>query len=943
MLAVAAAAAGVAALTRVGPWRESNPAARPPAAALGDLTTPLPSDPDVLTGRLDNGLRYYIRRNTQPLGRAELRLVVNAGSVLETDDQRGYAHFVEHMAFNGTEHFPKQAIAEFLQSVGMRFGPSINAATGFDETVYSLQIPTDRPDVLARSLQIFEDWAHRVTFDAAEVERERAVIVEEWRQRRGAGQRLQEAQAAVLFGDSPYATRSPIGTTESLERVTSDRLKAFYREWYRPDLIAVVAVGDFDAAAVDRLVRAQFAGLSSPAHARPRPVVDPDQPTRAQYSVSVDEEAAGASVAIHTRRPPLQHRNVGDYRQEIIERLAVAIVSARLAESAQRPGAPILGANAGRARVVRAEDVLSVRAALRPEGIDKGVLAFFLETERIARFGATVEELERQKTNTLRGLERAIAEKDARPSASLAAEYIRNFTVDEPFPGLEYEFDLHKRFLAGVSLDEVNTFVRAWLGEPNRLVVLQARQDASTSIPTAEWLERSYGVAKVARMTPYVARPDSQPLLTELPTPGAVARTTSRGAGITEWELSNGARVVLMPTTFKEDEILFTAISPGGTSLAPDDSIVPAQTAAQVVTSLGVGKFASADLRRALTGKVAAVRPTIGSHEEGMSGGASPTDLESLFQLVYLYFTQPRPDPNIFKAYTSQMKSALAAQTDTPEFAFAAALSSALTQDHPRARPMTAETIAAMDMERSLAFYRDRFADASDFTFIFVGSFQPEALRPFVEQYLASLPALHRKERARDQGVHPPGGIVERRVERGTDPKSRTAIVFSGPWADPAQGLALRAAAEVLQTRLMRVLREDLGGTYTVSVQANVSRIPRDEYNVTVNFGSDPARADALAKRVLEEAAALAATGPSATDAANVKTAMTRELETSSRQNASLLMQLAQRYRTGDAPESLLDAPKLVQALDAAAIRDAARAAFNPARYVRVTLVPGAK
>jgi zinc protease len=697
ILAVAAVAIAAVGLSRAGSTDATRTA---PSIADGlqrvPLSTPLPSDPDVLTGKFDNGFRFYIRRNTAPLGRAELRLDVNAGSVLEKDDQRGLAHFVEHMAFNGTTHFPKQAIASFLQSVGMRFGPSVNATTGFDETVYSLEIPTDRPDVAARSMQILEDWAHQVTFDPAEVDRERGVVIEEWRQRRGVGQRLQEAQLGLLFTGSPYADRAAIGTLESLQRVTADRVRTFYADWYRPDLMAIVAVGDFQPPEIERLVRKHFAALKAKTGAA-RPVVDVPPPSAPVFEVISDKEATGATLGVHTRYVPPSQATVGDYRREIAERLAVGMFSARLAESSQRAGSPLLNARATRGRPVRTQDVVTFSTVLHSDAIDKGAGVLFLELERIERFGFTAEELERLKTATLRGVERAVAEKNNRPSSTLAAEYIRHFTRGEPFPGLLYEFDLTKRFLPEITLEEVNAIAAAWL-TATRTVVLSAPDKPGVRVPPRDWLARAMSAADASTtLTPYVAPKSNQPLLESLPAGGTVVKTTTRDAiGITEWTLSNGARVVLKPTTFKDDEIVFTALSAGGTSLAPDEDYVPAQTAAQVVTSLGVGRFASGDLRRALTGKVAGVRPLITPFEEGLAGGGSARDLEALFQLVYLYFTQPRHDPVLFRALTTQMRTGLATQTATPDFAFASALGAAVTQNHPRARSLTPDTVVRM-------------------------------------------------------------------------------------------------------------------------------------------------------------------------------------------------------------------------------------------------------
>jgi zinc protease len=447
---------------------------------------------------------------------------------------------------------------------------------------------------------------------------------------------------------------------------------------------------------------------------------------------------------------------------------------------------------------------------------------------------------------------------------------------------------------------------------------------------------------ETATVTPYVARTSTAPLLDKPPAAGKVTRISTRDRlGVTEWELSNGARVVLKPTTFKEDEIVFLAMRPGGTSLASDADFVPAQTSAQVVSTLGVGKFASADLRRVLTGEVVSVRPIIAPYLSSLAGGGSRRDVERLFQLIYLYFTQPRRDPAIFSALTTQLRSALANQTATPDFAFASTMISALTQDHLRSRPTTRETIDAMDMDKSLAFYRDRFSDASGFTFVFVGSFDVEAMRPLVEQYLGGLPSTRRPETWRDVGIRAPAGIVEKRVAKGIEPRSRTSIVFTGPMPyDLEHTAALRAAADVLQTRLRNALREALSATYNVTVTSATTKRPSEEYSATISFQSDPARMEALSARVFEEIARFKSGGPTPQELADAKAGLLRDFETSSRQNAYWLAQLAARYELGDSPETLLQVPDSYRQLSAASVQEAARVAFDTNRYVKVTLVP---
>ena len=649
--------------------------ARQAAVASGAQTAPLtqvvPVDPRITTGTLPNGLRYYIRANKAPRNRAELRLAVNAGSLLEDDDQRGLAHFVEHMAFNGTARFPKQDVIAFMQAIGMRFGAHVNAHTSFDETVYQLQIPTDNALVIDRALMILEDWAHRVSFDPVEVDKERGVILEEWRLGLGAGARMQDKQFPVLLRGSRYADRLPIGNPETLRSFTYDRLKKFYTDWYRPDLMAVVAVGDFDPAAVEGLIKARFAAIPAAASKRPRPNFPvPDQPA-ALYSVATDPEATATTVSVLTKMAFRDQSTIGAYRQSLVERLFGGMLSARFAEIAEKPNPPFLAAATSRGLFVRSAEATSLNALVTETGIEGGLTALFTEADRVVRFGFTATELERQKLNMKRGLEQMMGDEDAHVSQALADEYIRNFMQAEPIPGIPYEYALHQRFVPAITLAEVNALAKGWVADRNRVVLVSAPQRNGVTVPDETRLAAAIKAASGKPLTAYVDAVNALPLLEPLPAPGRIAKVTTKDTlGITEWELSNGVRVVLKPTTFKQDEILFRAVSPGGTSLASDQDFVAAETASEVIGRGGLGKLSDNGLERLLAGKTVGVRSDIGDTDEGLRGGASRRDLETMFQLIYLTFTQPRADAEAFQAMTGQLTATLANRQALPEAAF---------------------------------------------------------------------------------------------------------------------------------------------------------------------------------------------------------------------------------------------------------------------------------
>jgi zinc protease len=914
----------------------------PPAVQAARLDQVVPVDPLITVGTLPNGFRYYIRENRQPQARAELRLAVKAGSVLEDEDQRGMAHFVEHMAFNGTRNFPGNAVGTFMQSLGVRFGAHVNAHTSFDETVYELQIPTDNPAVLDRSLLILEDFARNVTFDPREIDQERGVILEEWRLGLGAGERIQNAQFPLLLKGSRYADRLPIGNPDIIRNVNHDRLKQFYTDWYRPDLMAVVAVGDFKKADVEFQIRAHFGSIPAPPSPRPRPTFTVPDQTATAYSVITDPEATSTRISATNTTAAREQMTIGSYRQHMVEQLFAAMVSARLDEISQAPNAPFLGAQTDRSLFVRTIEVTSLDAIVARGNVERGLSALVTELARVARFGFTAPELNRMKLNLQRGLERAVVEKDKSPSGPLADEFIRNFILDEPIPGIVYEYGLNQRFLPEITLAEVNSVAKNWMTDRNRLVAISAPENDKATLPNAVALAGVISTTDTERLTAYVDTTSNKPLLASLPTAGAVANTsTTDTLGITEWRLSNGVRVVLKPTTFKQDEIIFRAVSPGGTSLASDEDFVPAETADAVIAQGGLGGFSRLDLDKVLAGTTASVRADIGPTDEGLVGSSARKDLETMFQLIYLTFTAPRADPVAFKVMTEQLKVTLANQEAQPDALFDRALDAALSQNHPRAQPLTPATVDRMNLDRSLAFYKDRFADASDFLFVFVGSFDLQTMRPLVEKYLGSLPSLRRNEMVKDVGMRPPSGIVEREVKSGIAPRSQVSIVFTGPFENDEQRRVIATAmSDTLAGNLQRTLREDLGGTYGVSVVPRFSKRPVGEYRVTITFACDPARTESLVKTAFSVIDDYKRNGPGQGQVADTRATLLRDFETNGASDIYLLNRILFKYEYGEDVRDVFNMRPYYEQVTGPALRAAAQQYLNTARYVAVTLVP---
>jgi zinc protease len=618
------------------------------------------------------------------------------------------------------------------------------------------------------------------------------------------------------------------------------------------------------------------------------------------------------------------------------------MLTLRLYEISQAPNAPFLRAQTDRSLAINTAELTSLDALVARGGVERGLAALFTEVERVARFGFTEPELSRMKLNLQRGLQRSVIEKDKSPSGSLADEFIRNFIQTEPIPGIVYEYGLNQRFLPEISLAEVNAVARNWMPDRNRLVAISAPESDKASIPSEVTLAGVISSASAAALKAYVDTTTNKPLLARLPAAGAVANTSSLDiAGLTEWTLSNGVRVVLKPTTFKQDEILFRATSPGGMSLASDEDFIPAETADAVIAQGGLGGFSRLDLNKVLAGTTASVRADIGPTEEGVAGGAAQKDLETMFQLIYLTFTAPRADPVAFGVLTGQLKVSLANRLAEPDVLFNQAVDAALAQDHVRAQPLTPATVGRMNLARSLAFYQDRFADASDFTFVFVGSFDLQAMKPLVEKYLGSLPSLRRKEMVKDVGIRPPVGVVEKEVKSGIAPRSQVSIIFPGAFQNDEQHRVIaQAMADTLAGNLQRTLREDLGGTYGVSVVPRFVKRPAGEYRLTITFACDPARTESLVKSAFQVIENYKMNGPSQGQVADARATLVRELETNLALNEYLLNRILFKYEFGEDVREVFDMRPFYDQVTVTALRDAAREYLNTNRYVEVTLVP---
>jgi zinc protease len=901
------------------------------------------ADDELRTGRLPNGLAYYVRSNPSPRRRAELRLVVRAGSVLEEADQRGLAHVLEHMAFNGTARFSRGEIVSYLERLGMRAGADLNAYTGFDETVYRLTLPTDTAGALEFGLRVMEDWASSIAMDSAHVARERGVVVEEWRAARGAGTRIFEREHAFLWAGSPYADRVVIGGVDAIQGFDLRSLQRFYHRWYRPDLMAVVAVGDFDADSVEQMIREGFGGLAAaPADAPSRPNLAFPAADAPRILVTADPELAQSVVQVCWMRPATPRLTLADREEEVAVRAFVSMLTRRLEQAARQPGSPLVAARADLDRPLHPVRRLCI-TALAPEGAsEQAVAAVLAETERVARGGFTEAEWAR---DLVERSGRSLRESGYGVDSHTAADaYVAGFVAGE-VPVLPYqqaEFDLEV-LSDRVEQADAEAQARAWLQAPSRVVLVNVPGRAGTPVPTEARLARLADSVAAAEPAPYTDLASAGDLMPRAPEPGRiVAEDSLPEIHAIRWTLSNGARVVVH--SGGGDQVVYLrATSPGGLSVVPDSLFVDAVLSPLVVESGGLGELSAADLERRVEGTLLEMEPFVGPADEGLSGSAEPGGLEELLQLAHLHFVAPRLDTTAWNVVMRRVQASLRGQGANPTRAFADTLGALIVMGDPRETPLLSpENVERVDPARALAVFRARFADASDFTFYLGGRVWPERARPLVERYLASLPGSGVRELAVDRGARPPRGVTRRTVHAGQEASGAVAITFSGQAPRSREGRSdLESLAAVLQHRLATRLRSDLGLTYDQGVETWMSPYPDASYRVLVIVPAAPERLEQVARVVLAEVDSLRANGGSEDEVLRVRQAARREFQVSRLDARFWQEQLEDANDHGWDPRKIRRPPPATT-LTRERVRYAAQAYLKPGQYVQVMLLPAA-
>ena len=918
-----------------------------PSAQAIPLTATIPLDPAVATGTLPNGLTYFIRKNDRPAHRVMLRLAVKAGSLDEADDQQGLAHMLEHMAFNGSTHFKPGELVSYFESVGAKLGPHVNAYTSFAETVFMLDLPSDQPDVVQKGLTAFADFAGGLTLDPAAIDKERGVVIEEWRQGLGAGSRIRDKEIPVLYYHSRYADRLPIGKPDIIRTFKPETLRRFYDLYYRPERMAVIAVGDMDPAALESSIKATFGPLTDRTPTPPAPNAAVPLHKETLFSIVTDPEVTRSSVTLLREYPRQSEARVSDYRRDLVEHFFEQLLNERLDELSRRPDAKFLGAGIGDSALSQDVDSVSLSATVQSGQIAAGLAAAAVEAKRAREFGFNPDEIDRAKRSLAASYERAYAERDKTESGSFAQEYLDLFLEGDPSPGIAYEYRLAKQLIPGISDPDIMAMGKSLLGEDNRVVLAVSPQKPDIPVPSEADVRAALGSVDTTTVAAWTETATRSELLEHKPEPARVVSTRKIDAiGLTIVTFANGVEAWLKPTDFKNDQILFAMQGKGGSSTVPPADYPEASLADAYVTLSGAAGLKAVDLQKLLAGKIARAAPFAGLSTDGFSGSAASDQLETALQLMYARFTQPGDDPDAFAFLKQQLTAAVANRLDNPETVFADKVEQVNSSDHYTSIPLTVDRINQLDRSKMTAFYHDEFSNAANFTFFMVGSFTLDDAVPLLARYVGGLPSTGKATAAyKDVGLTFPSTPQRAEVRKGTEPKAETVVSFSAdpPANDPMEQERVLAATDVLETDLRDILRQELGQTYTVSVDIAQEVPQKAGGRVEVSFGAAPENIDRMVDRVMQEVRKFQDAPPSADLLNRAKESARRNYETQLKQNNYWLARFEAVQLFGQNPVIIDQRNQRIDAVTAPAVQEAFRKYFPLDRDTIVTLQPQGK
>lgn len=840
---------------------------------------PLPIDPKVKYGKLENGLTYYIRHNSFPKNRAEFYIAQNVGSILENDSQRGLAHFLEHMAFNGSKNFPGKSMLNYLEANGVKFGTDVNAYTAFDETVYNISnVPVNREGIVDSCLLILHDWSNAIALEDKEIDEERGVIREEWRTRTNANMRILEKLIPQIFAGSQYANRMPIGTMDIVMNFPYQTLKDYYHKWYRPDLQGIIIVGDIDVDKTEKKLKEIFNTIPKPVNAAERiyyTVPDNKEPI---IAIAKDKEATGSQVTVYYKHKPLTKElkaTIAGIADSYLKSVTAMMLNDRLKEISEKPNAPFMSAYSydGNFIVSKTMDAFTTMAISKEGETENALKALLQETERVNRFGFTESEYERAKANLMSMLESMYKEREKQKNSSYVDEYVSHFTDGGSISGIETDYALFNQIASSTGIDQINQYIQDLIGEENIVVTITGPEKEGISYPSEAEILSLLKNTKEEELQPYADKVSNEPLISQEPKAGSIVKTTTdKKFGTTIWTLSNGAKVVIKPTAFKDDEILMSGISKGGSLLYGEKDIPNLKVFNNIIDLGGLGNFNNIDLKKVLAGKNVALTIGLDDRSEVVNGSSTPKDLPTLMQLLYLSFTDQHKDVEAVEAWKSKVKDMLKNMNANPRSAFKDSLNIALYKANQRRMSLKPEEIDQANYDRILQIWQERFGDASDFTFTFVGNVDENELKPLVEKYIASLPSAYSKEKP---GIDKMGIRMDNYVNHFEKPmQTLTSTVYAAYVGKCKYSLEnnikLSMFDQIMDIVYTATIREEEGGTYGVGTQSLLSK-ETDTWMFLFGFDTNPEMQEKLQKRAIAELQKTVAEGPSENDFNKVK------------------------------------------------------------------------
>lgn len=901
----------------------------------------IPQHRDIKHGTLKNGIKYYILPNKQPEKKAELRLVVLSGSLNEREDQQGLAHFVEHMLFNGTKNFPGHKVVDFLEILGMKFGPEINAYTSTEETVYMLTVPTDRNTVLDSAFMILSDWATNATFDSLEIDKERGVVLEELRMGKGAAERIRDKQFPVLFYNSRFAERLPIGKEEVLKNFAHKSLKDYYREWYIPELMSVVAVGDFDASEIEKLVFKHFNGITASTSKKERVIYDvPDHEERL-YTITGDKEITTTSLTIVHKKPVLKANTKEEYRKALIFNLISRMLNERLFDLSKKVEAPFLEGGGYKTALSYNKGAFVLYMTPKENMVDSAFFILNLEAEKMKQFGFNTDEFGRSIENLNAGMDNYFKEKDNQYSSELINAILDQVINDAVYTDVETGYRIFKEIIPTITLSEVNEVAGMLTSDSNSVVMISYPEKEGIKIPSEKELEKIYSeVKKVKIYNPTVATTD-RPLIKEEPAPGKIVKEEDYGIlDIKKWTLENGAVIYLKKTDLQQDEVMMYGFSKGGLSKVDDADLVSAKYSNNIIEESGLGDFNLTDLSKKLSGKMISLTTGISDLSESIQGKTSLKDIEDFFRLIYLTFTNPRLDAEASDIFLEKMKNYLQNAGMSPDNVFYDTIVVSLFGNNPRMKPMSIDQLDQLIPSKAYRVFKERFNSASDFEFVFVGNFDEDIMRSLICRYIASQPKVVR-ENWIDRGVRYSDKNDEKTVKMGTEQKATVFLSFPGKFEwNKKNAMELTTLQKILDIRLNEVIREELGGSYSVSASTTYNKYPEPVFNNSVYFNCDPARVTELVSRVMSIIDSIKTSFADETTLTKAKENQYKEIDDTFQDNGSIL-NLISSYLLFDADlKDFFAGKEIVRSITVEDIRIAARKYFKGEVILKYYLKP---